>query len=837
EPVGGGGMGIVYKARDTRLGRTVALKFLPPELTRDPEAKERFLQEARAASALDHPNVCTVHEIGEDEEGRLFLAMAFYDGETLKRRLERGPLPLDEATDVAKQVAQGLTKAHRQGIVHRDVKPANLMLTGDGVVKVLDFGIAKLAGSSGLTQAGSSLGTPAYMSPEQARGEEVDGRTDVWSLGAVLYEMLAGRRPFPGDHDQAVIYALLHETPKPLPSLRVDVPPDLARIVARMLEKDPERRCPSMADALADLRAFRNEPGTGTVQRAAAPPARRRWPWLAAGVVAVLAAGGLYLALGAREEVGQAQFERLTEGGGRELFPTLSPDGNSFAYVKAGEGNLDIYLQSVGGDNPLRLTDSLADDTQPAFSPDGRQIAFRSEREGGGIFVMGNLGGSSRRVSEIGFNPAWSPDGEELVVATEGVSGPLARTGRSELWRIVAATGERRLVTRGDAVQPSWSPNGHRIAYWSVSSKSAERTVWTVPAAGGEARRVTNDTFLNWSPVWSPDGRYLYYSSDRSGTPNIWRVPIDEASGEVRGAPEAINAPSESSSFMSFSADGRRMIYATDDGRSNLEKIGFDPGRLAVEGELSAVTEGSRSIFTGEASPDGRWLAYQVTQPRDDLFVIQPDGSEPRQLTDDDAKDRLPRWAPDGSRILFYSNRSGRYGAWTIRPDGSGLEQLTVDTGEPLYNPLWSPDGRRIVFILGFKGTALLDLDDLSRRPKPLPLPVGTGVFNATSWSPDGRFLAGELTRPGIAVYSLDSGRLDRLTDSGTSPVWLAGGRALLYLDRGRISAFDLRGRTVREVLSPRANSEFRSVSPGPNSRTLYLVRATFEGDVWQRTN
>jgi Tol biopolymer transport system component len=417
------------------------------------------------------------------------------------------------------------------------------------------------------------------------------------------------------------------------------------------------------------------------------------------------------------------------------------------------------------------------------------------------------------------------------------VSGPLARAGRSELWRIDVATGGRRRITPGDAVQPSWSPQGHRIAYWSVSSKSAERIVWTIPAAGGEPKRVTNDTFLNWSPVWSPDGRYLYYSSDRSGTPNIWRVPIDEASGEVRGTPEAINAPSESSSFMSFSADGRRMIYATDDGRSNLEKIGFDPERQAVQGELSAVTEGSRSIFAGEASPDGRWIAFQVTQPRDDLFVIQPDGSGLRQLTDDDAKDRLPRWSPDGSSILFYSNRSGRYGAWTIRPDGSGLEPLTVDTDEPLYNPLWSPDGKRIIFNLGFKSTALLELTDLRRRPKPLLLPRDIQVFNATSWSPDGRLLAGELPTPGIAVYSLDTGRLERMTESGSGPVWLADGRTLLYLERGRIFTLDLQSRTPRELLAPRANSEFRSVSPGPNSRTLFVVRATFEGDIWQRTN
>src|SRR5258708_515851 len=240
-PLGGGGMGVVYQAQDLSLERVVALKFLPPELSRDPEAKTRFLQEARAASALDHPNICTIHEAGETDQGQLYLAMACYDGETLKQRLQRGPLPIDEALETAQQIARGLVKAHRSGIEHRDIKPANLIITADEIVKILDFGIAKLAGAAGLTRIGSSLGTPGYMSPEQARGEEVDPRTDVWSLGAVLYEMVTGRRPFRGDHDQAVLYALFNQEPDPVPQLRPHAPPELIRIIGRILTKNPDQ--------------------------------------------------------------------------------------------------------------------------------------------------------------------------------------------------------------------------------------------------------------------------------------------------------------------------------------------------------------------------------------------------------------------------------------------------------------------------------------------------------------------------------------------------------------------------------------------------------------------
>jgi serine/threonine protein kinase/Tol biopolymer transport system component len=850
EPIGGGGMGVVYKALDTRLGRTVALKFLPPELTRDPEAKERFLQEARAASALDHPNVCTIHEIGETDEDQLYLAMACYDGETLRRRIERGPLPLDEATDVAKQVAQGLAKAHRQGIVHRDVKPANVMLTSDGMVKILDFGLAKLAGTAVLTRMGISLGTPAYMSPEQARGEEVDARADVWSLGVMLYEMIAGRRPFPGDNDQAVLYGLLNEAPKPLSSLRVDVPTELERIVARMLAKDPAERYPSMADVIADLRKLRNEPSTGTLQmQSAAVPMRKsgsRWRLaaLAAAAVAVVAAAGWWLLArdGRSGRAGgpvQATFSRLTDQEGSESFPSLSPDGTFFVYAKAVEGDTDVYLQRVGGGNPINLTeDSEVVDTQPAFSPDGQQIAFRSDRAGGGIFLMGATGESVRLLTNFGYNPAWSPDGKMIVVATEGVSSPVARSTASELWRIDVATGEKRRIAGGDAVQPSWSPNGHRIAFWGVPAGSAQRVLWTIPAEGGRPKRLIDDPHFNWSPTWSPDGRHLYYSSNRSGIMNLWRMPVDEASGDARGEPEAITTPTSWSGLLSVSRDGRQIVYATDEGKSNFEGIELDPESTTVRGELRPVTQGSRAVRIGEVSPDGRWIAFQTSAPREDLFVVQTDGNGLRQLTNDDHKDRVPRWSPDGSRILFYSNRSGRYEAWMIRPDGSGLQQATYTQGEPLFSPVWSPDGKRFVCTLGFQGAALVDLRLPIRQRQPQPLPVAKspeGSFSPSSWSPDGRRLAGTFETQGVVLYDFASRRFQRLNDQGNSPIWLDN-RRLLYLDGGEIFFLDSVSRESHVVLSPPGSSIFLGMTLSPDHRTLYVVRGADEGDIWMVT-
>ncbi|MFL6194776.1 MAG: protein kinase domain-containing protein [Thermoanaerobaculia bacterium] len=856
EHAGGGGMGVVYKAEDLRLSRTVALKFLPPELTRDPEAKARFLQEARSASVLDHPNICTIHEVGETEDGRLYLSMPFYDGETLRRKIERGPLPLDEAIDVAEQIARGLAKAHRGGIVHRDIKPANLVVTSDGVVKILDFGLAKLIGAVAITRTGSSVGTPAYMSPEQARGEEVDHRTDLWSLGVVLYEMVAGRRPFRGDHDQAVLYAILNEQPKPLTEVRSEAPPQLERIAQGLLAKDTGDRYPSAEGPLGDLRALRNETMTTTVRTHPDQPAvrPRSWTWaVALGAVVLLAFAAAFL-MQARSRRGAAgapavavSFERLTDQEGSESFPSLSPDGKRLLYVRTADGGTDVYVQPVGGGDPVNLTRGVPeDDTQPAFSPDGRRIAFRSEREGGGLFLMGLMGdrgGPAQKISDFGYNPAWSPDGRRIVFATEAVSAPGQRRGPSQLFMVDVGNGQRWLLHRGDAVQPSWSPHGQRIAYWGLPKGSSRRILWTVPAEGGEPVQVTDDEHVNWNPVWSPDGQYLYYISDRSGSMNVWRVPIDEASGRLGGEPQPITTSSQSIGLLSVSRDGRRMVYATNEGKSNLERRIFHPSTLQVEAMAFPVTQGSRSVRSVAVSPDGEWIAYDTSVPQEDLFVVKTDGTGLHQLLNDAAKDRLPSWLAGGTRILFYSDRGGSYGAWSIRADGQDLRPVPHGTSDALYSPIPSPDGRRLAASVGFHTTALVDLDPASsRRIEQLPTPGPGQVFSPTSWSRDGAWLAGTVEQadgsqvPGVVVYSLATGRYERLTDTGIIPQWLHDSRRILYLHEGRIFICGLDERIPRLLLDPPPSSAFTNVEVGPDDRTLYAVRASDEGDVWLLT-
>jgi serine/threonine protein kinase/Tol biopolymer transport system component len=834
EALGNGGMGVLYKAEDTRLHRTVALKVLPLRFTNDPVAKERFLREARTASALDHQNICAIFDVGESEDGRLFLAMPCYQGETLRARLARGPLPLEEALDVAKQVARGLAKAHRLGIVHRDIKPENLMLTTDGVVKILDFGIAKLAGASDLTGTEHRIGTPSYMAPEQSRKGTVDSRADLWALGVVLYEMITGRRPFRGANPVAVLQAIQYGVPEPISELRSGVPARLEKVVARLLMKNPKTRYPDAESVLAELDG-----------ETVAAGRRSRRIWLAAGIATL---AGLGLFANALVEPGDGSPEgispvrtsarTLTSLSGGEWYPSLSPHAERFVYARWDGSDYDLFLQEVAGGAPVNLTSgSPGNDTHPAFSPDGAQIAFRSERpDGGGIFLL-NLADRepARRLTDFGYHPAWSPDGRQLLVSTVAITDPAIRGQSSRVWRIDIETGRKRLLLDRDAAQPSWSPNGKRIAYWSVLARDGRRVIWTVGVDGGDPVPASLDRSVDWNPVWSSDG-YLYFVSDRSGAMSPWRIAVAEDTGLALGDAEPILAPSGWSGFLSLSGDGRRLVYSTSGTTSLVERA--DLGRDGPA-PLQYVAGAATGLLAARVSPDGGRIVLTDASDdnQEDLFLARTDGTGGLvQLTRDEHRDRSPSWLPDGS-IVFSSNRGGRYSLWTVRPGGGVPQPMDVSHGEPLFNPMASPDGRWLVCASGLAQAAIMALIGSSRTPELLPL-VDGAPFVASSWSPDSRSLAGVLNGvPGILLYSLASRRYERLTESGWRPVWTRDGSAILFLDQGwKVFSLDLATRERREIVAPPPGSAFVDMDLDAARGLLYLVRQQPEGNVMMLT-
>jgi serine/threonine protein kinase len=854
-------MGEVYRARDERLSRDVALKILSPRLASDPILCARFEREARTAGSLNHPNIVTIFDIGREDK-IVYIVSELVGGESLRALMRRGPIPVRKALDVAVQIADALAAAHAAGIVHRDLKPENVMLTGTGSgspgrVKLLDFGIARHIqlpnqmlneDVSTLTEEGVILGTLGYMSPEQVRGKPVDHRSDIFSFGAVLYEMLSGRPPFKGESAVETLNSVLNSDPPDFASVGAETPPALESIVRHCMEKGVEERFQSAWDLAFALEAISGH----SISPEVSVPAELRQPRMRAlmALVFVSFLTGAMMTYLARDVVSQEQhvavsgtFAQITNEPGPELFPSLSPDGRSVVYTAKSSGNWDIYLRRVGDREAMNLTaESTFDNIQPTFSADGHFIAFRSERAGGGIFVMTTKGESPRRITDFGYNPTWSPDGREIVCAEESIERPEDRQMPvSRLWAVEVTTGRKRLVTSADAVQPQWSPHGQRIAYWAID-RSGHRDIWTIPAKGGTPVPVTHDEPLDWSPAWSPDGRHLYFSSDRAAGMKLWRVPINESSGRVLGPPEPVPAPSRYAGHLSFARNSRRMAYVDATFSSNLSRVVLDPVSEHVLDEPKDITESSKQAVRPAISPDGEWLAFSSAGSEEDLFLVRTDGTGLRQLTHEGHRDRGPRWSPDGQQVAFFSKRTGNQEIWTASIDGRAQRQLTYLAGPNVVWPVWSPKGERLIYSIFGLSSFLMEIGKPWGKQTPADLPRWNRdgeIFYAWSWSPDGQKLAGFLQRadgeyPGIVLYDLASRSYEKLTDSGIEPVWFSDGRRLLFNRDGKIDLVDSQTRRTHEVLSIAPSKVARrGFALGSGDRTIYFSVSNAEADIW----
>ncbi len=866
-PLGAGGMGEVWRARDTKLARDVALKVLPDHLSDDPKALARFENEAKAVAALSHPHLLAIYDFGRID-GISFAVTELVEGETLRAVLARGALPLKKTLEIAAQVADALAAAHDKGIVHRDVKPENVMLTRDGRARLLDFGIARKSeppyGGGGtrsstisvLTEPGAVVGTVAYMSPEQARGLPVDTRTDQFSLGIVLYEMLSGRRPFQGASAPETLAAIIGKDPVPLETLVPTLPIPVRVVVDRLLAKDPTDRYASSRDLARDLAIWTLRSSETSASASAAPGTRpslrHRATFVASGIAlaaAILACGfwfGHATGRPARPRPAPIpQLVRLTWEPGIETNPSISPDGASFVYQAGPSGHSHLLLRRIGGETPTDLTkDNPADNSAPAFSPDGRSIAFRSEREGGGIFVMGATGESPRRLTDFGYEPAWSPDGKTIAVATrKSLAGG---GGNSALWIVDVATGAKRKLSDSNATHPTWSPSGSRIAFHQraeFGSLSGHHALSTIPASGGVPTTVLDlPTSLPSIPAWTRG--WLWFLSSAGGYWNIWRVRVDETTGKRIGeAEQALNGIG--STWPSATADGRKLLFAMVNKTTVIDRFAFDAARGRLLPEKHPILSGPRDFRLKAASPDGEWLATTLFDEggRQDILLVRVRTGETRRLTDDPLREDFQEWAPDGSKLYFGVAPEGKNEVWSLRPDGSGREREVGSDGKrDVIGPLASPDGRSLLVEVGADlEPHLVDVSVplAQRTPVPLP-PLAAGrQFSAEAWSPDGRWLAGysyspaDGRRPPLTLFDTEKRTFEELVDLKSTPwcAWLPDSRRLLLRRGEKLEVLDRVTRTLTPAGS--LGADVQRVVLSPDGRSLFGMRWVVEADIW----
>jgi serine/threonine protein kinase/WD40 repeat protein len=740
---GQGGMGIVYLAVDTRLQRKVAIKVLPSEAVADPERKKRFVREARAASALNHPNIVTIYEIESAiVAGRPvdFIVMEYVEGKTLDQVTARKRLPVADALKYAIQVTDALGAAHAAGLIHRDVKPGNIMVTSKGTVKVLDFGLAKLvepasdasaatrsidAEEEPRTEEGTIVGTVAYMSPEQAQGKPLDGRSDIFSFGSVLYELVTGRRPFQGENKMSTLSHILSHEPPPLSEATEGVPPELERIVARCLRKDAGRRFQHVEDLRIALQELKEESESG---RLAAPPSlpfrrRRHLPVIVAGFAALAVAGGVgaWWVTRARPARASITLVRLTSDSGLSFMPALSPDGKLLAYAsdRAGDGNMDIWIKQVAGGEPIRLTRHPAVDVEPAFSPDGTRIAFRSERDGRGIYVVSALGGDERLVARQGHGPRWSPDGQWI---SYGINTPA-----TNLIYAVPSTGGPAKQLRPEfatARPPVWSPDGHIAFLGSRDGKSFEW--WAAPFDNGEAipigavdafRRVKLATTVlypfgigsaGWPAAWWHRRNYILFSARSGDNANVWGLPVSLRTRKVAGDPEQLTFGSGtelSPAVAADSASSQSLVFANVNSNADVWSLPMDHALGKAAGEPQRLTRDTALDLTPSPSPDGQRVVFISRRSgRDEVWLRDSSsGSERKVTTSSAGLNVVPILARDGSKVAYTTNdpasriETGSIYSVPISRDGQmGVSQrLCENCGETSD---WSADGRKILY-------------------------------------------------------------------------------------------------------------------------------------------
>ena len=876
EQLGAGGMGEVYKAFDTKMQRDVALKLLTASFVRDAERVQRFEIEALATSALNHPNITTIYEI-DQADGQQFISLEYIAGSSLRQLLRGSKLDVRQVIDLAIQIADGLHAAHEAEIVHRDLKPENIMVRHDGIAKILDFGLAKLRssevgrgssqdetvlqglgspGTDGLTRPGMVLGTVAYMSPEQARGQDVDRRSDIFSFGSILYEMLSGRPPFQADSGVEVMHAIIRDAPPPLHELNASVPVELQRIVRKAMAKHPDERYQTARDLAIDLRALGLELQSGVVSAVHEPARARgasrrtlRIAGLVAGV-ALLAAVAFFATRTGRKppEPTAMRITKVTSSG-QASSPVLSPNGQFLAYETLVEGRDAIRVRQLATGSEVEVVGPQEGVTLTplTFTIDGNWLLYgrrRREESVRTLWQVSALGSTPREVMrDVHSSVSFAPDGKRFVFSR--TAGP----GQS---RFVTATLESPTDTRDlfgcppDAMtiaNPVWSPKGDAIAYIQVDRSDILRPKLMVNALSGDSPHVLAGS--QWMQIggltWAPDGSGVYVTGSRSWIehPRVWFV--DGSTGTAR----ALTQDLDSYSGIAVRADGKALASVRTVVQTQIYRVPVDGSPAENSGRAEQITRGTGVAGNPVVSPDGAKIAYVSDAGGHlDLWTMDASGSNPRQVTFGPAQDFAPTWSPDGKQLAFASETEGVLQTWLVDADGQNARQLTRQ-GTMNHAPSWSPDGRSIAYVsVQGDSSFLCRISPAGGEPERLNQ---LEIMYTTQWSPDGRWIATWLD-PGkpaaqldLAVFPVDGGDVRRFTftprDQFTmlSLRWTPDSSALTYVvteQPRRIETLNLSTQEKLPIVTFTGDEYLFSQSWSPDGRSIIVQRGSVLSDL-----
>jgi Tol biopolymer transport system component/tRNA A-37 threonylcarbamoyl transferase component Bud32 len=793
ERIGTGGMGEVYRARDTQLDREVAVKALPEAYTRDPERRARFEREARLLAALSHPNIAAIYDV-EVSGGALLLILELVPGETVAERIERGPIPIEQALGFGLQIADALAAAHARGIIHRDLKPLNVKIRPDQRVTVLDFGLAKAfaddrpedATVSFQTTAGSGpIGTTPYMSPEQVRGGQADTRSDIWSFGCVLYEMLTGRRAFAGSTVLETVAAVLEREPDWGPS-GAGTPPEVRELVAGCLAKDAARRVREASELHRRIEAILRSGSHTSGPARPAEPAEEKPPATAGWLGSVR---GIFSRRPGRDRTApergraapariQPRLSQATFQEGLQEFPSWSPDGRELVYTAEVGGLRKIFRKRLDGDERVQLTHGDHDDIQPAWSPDGRTIYFARNQKAGARLEPGDVfgqydgadiwsldleTGTTTKLVENALNPALSPDGKRMAFDASWA-------GPRRIW-VAEASGRNPLQVTSDTseavvhVRPRWSAGGSALVFQNIERTNFD--IRLVHLGTGKLTWVTRDLIADVNPCWSPSGRFIYFTSlYRSGGLNIWRIALSE-SQDPQGSPEQVTTGPGQDVELAISPDGKKLAFSVKRQHADIWKLPVSPEMGLATGPPEKVIATTREDSRGAWSPDGARIAFNSDRSGQmHLWLQKLAGGSARQLTHGAGGDYQPSWSPDGRSLAFFSSRSGNPGIW----------RLDLDSGEPVdltrkpcieVNPFFSPDGRRIAYQSDRSGRLEVWVMDARGGSERQLTNVGvSGHF--LRWDPDGGHVLFRCPRggaPGVYRVPVEGGEPERYPD------------------------------------------------------------------------